>query len=116
MKLHHYLSLFSLLPVLATGCKSPDQNKTEAIIESGTLKVEVLTQDLEVPWGLDFLPNGDLIFTERPGKISILPKGLNEPVVIHERDVLDRAEGGLLGLAVSPNFEENGYVLSLIHI
>ena len=49
--------------------------------EKQTFKIEVLTKELETPWGLAFLPDGRLLITERPGRLRILDKGkLSEPV------------------------------------
>jgi glucose/arabinose dehydrogenase len=91
---------------ILTSCLPPDSESQN----SEDINVEILAQNLEVPWGLDFLPNGDLIFTERPGKISILSKENNQLQLIHERSVIDRSEGGLLGLAVDPDFQKTGFV------
>ena len=59
---------------------------------------------LEHPWGLDFLPGGDAIVTERPGRIRILSAGkLSEPVKGVPK-VAARGQGGLLDIVASPDF------------
>ncbi|MBE0598602.1 MAG: PQQ-dependent sugar dehydrogenase [Desulfuromonadales bacterium] len=72
----------------------------------------VLAAKLEIPWGLDFLPDGRILLTERPGRVRLLhpQTGLApEPVLVVE-EVRHQGEGGLLGLAVHPDFENNHLV------
>jgi glucose/arabinose dehydrogenase len=88
-----------------------------ALAESRTLKTEEITvradiiaDGLEHPWGLDFLPGGDVIVTERPGRIRILSDGeLSDPVE-GVPEVAARGQGGLLDIAVSPDFATSGLV------
>jgi len=72
----------------------------------------VLATGLEVPWSLDFLPDGSIIFTERPGRVRLIQAGgglLPEPLLTVP-NISARGEGGLLGIAVHPKFTENHYV------
>ena len=68
---------------------------------------------LEVPWGIAFLPGGDALVSERTtGRILRLPAGGGAPEVAMEVPGVDTGagEGGLLGLAVSPDYEEDELV------
>lgn len=69
---------------------------------------EVLVENLDTPWGIDFLPNGVMIFTERPGTVSVLEGGKRRTV--GKVEALEEGEGGLLGVAVDPDFGRNGYI------
>jgi glucose/arabinose dehydrogenase len=74
---------------------------------------EVIATGLQVPWGMDWLPDGDLLVAERStGRILRIPEGGGEPSVAKELRNVDRniGEGGLLGIAVSPDYEEDGQV------
>lgn len=74
------------------------------------VQAETIVSGLEHPWGLDFLPDGDIIVTERPGRIRILSgTKLSDPVE-GVPDVADRGQGGLLDIAVSPDFESSNLV------
>lgn len=87
----------------------PEQEEAEQIQESSG--VEVVAQGLEVPWALDFLPDGSIIFTERPGRVRMVGKDgklLSEPLATIP--VKQIGEGGLLGIAVHPNFSNNHLV------
>lgn len=69
------------------------------------IRVEVVARGLEVPWGIAWLPGGDLLFTERPGRVRRLrADGTLEPTPIATVPALSSGEGGLLGLAVAPDF------------
>ena len=77
---------------------------------AGTVPVraEVVVTGLEVPWSLAFLPNGDWLVTERPGRIRVVRGGVLLPPVA-EVSITRNAEGGLLGLALHPLFAENRF-------
>lgn len=91
----------------------PAQDVTPADPEStGPVEVEttVVALGLEVPWGLAFLPNGDALVTERDsGRIlSVDPSGNVEEVQrLPEGGI---GEGGLHGIALSPNYQRDGLV------
>ena len=79
------------------------------------LHVEVIVDGLEIPWGLAILPNGDLLLTERPGRVRLIQGGeiVPEPVLgvstlppLYGIDLLG-SEGGLLGLLLPPECATN---------
>jgi glucose/arabinose dehydrogenase len=68
--------------------------------------VQVVATGLEVPWEIAFLPDGRALVTERPGRVRMLDaQGRlgDEPVA--EVAVSALGEGGLMGLALDPDFE-----------
>jgi glucose/arabinose dehydrogenase len=77
----------------------------------GEPRVTTVATDLEVPWEIAFLPDGRALITERPGRVRLLTddRGL-APEPVAEVAVAAEGEGGLLGLAVDPEFDENGFV------
>ena len=80
--------------------------------EASTERVEVstLATDLEVPWSFAFLPDGDALVTERDSGrlLRVSPSGdVREVQTLPEGG---EGEGGLLGVAVSPDYEEDRYV------
>lgn len=68
---------------------------------------EVVASHLEIPWEIAFLPDGTMLVTERPGR---LVKAMPEKVVIPIEGVRHVGEGGLLGLAVHPDFSRNHFI------
>jgi glucose/arabinose dehydrogenase len=70
---------------------------------------EVLT-GLEAPWEVVFAPDGRTFITERPGAIRVVEGGELREEPYAALDVREIGEGGQLGLALDPDFEENGYL------
>ena len=77
---------------------------------------QVLATGLEVPWGLTFLPNGDALVGERPnGRLYEIPAEGGEPQQVGTvPDVDDDGEGGLLGLALDPSYDETSFVYAYL--
>ena len=76
------------------------------------VQVERLAGGLKHPWGMAFLPDGRLLVTERnTGKLYFLnaDNTLSEPLQ-GVPEVRAQGQGGLLDVALDPNFAENGYV------
>lgn len=71
--------------------------------------MEVVARNLTVPWALAFAPDGRLFFTERPGRLMVMELG-QAPRILATIEVAAQGEGGLLGLALSPNFEQDHYI------
>jgi glucose/arabinose dehydrogenase len=80
--------------------------------EVGPVEVErsVIATDLEVPWGFAFLPNGDALFTERDSGGLLRMDGSGNVEEVQTLPTRGYGEGGSLGLAVSPEYERDGYV------
>lgn len=71
----------------------------------------VVASDLEAPWGIDFLPGGDALITERDStRVLRVTAGGDVTPVATVQEAQPRGEGGLLGLAVSPDFAEDRWV------
>lgn len=75
-------------------------------------RVESWIEGLVVPWELVFLPDGRALVTERPGRIRLIQNGKlqTEPYLNLENTVAHSGEGGLMGLAVHPDFPDPPYL------
>lgn len=76
---------------------------------------QVIANNLQVPWAMAFAPDGRLFFTERnSGRIRVVINGQlrSTPVITLGAPFYyqDRSEGGLLGIALDPNFSQNHYI------
>lgn len=75
------------------------------------IKVETVAEGLENPWGLQFLPDGRLIVTERPGRVRIVGKdGKLSAPVSGVPPVYASGQGGLLDVRLAPDFTETGTI------
>ncbi len=71
-------------------------------------RVTDVARGLEHPWGLEFLPDGRMIVTERPGRLRIVGRdGRLSPPVTGVPPVAARGQGGLLDVALDPQFAKN---------
>lgn len=68
---------------------------------------KVIVEGLSWPWELVFLPDGGILLTERPGNLLLIREG-EERIPID--GVTHVGEGGLLGMALHPEFEQNGWL------
>lgn len=69
--------------------------------------VTVVVDGLEVPWGVAPLPDGNLLVTERPGRLRLVRSGVLVPGSVLEVPVASTSEGGLLDVALHPDFARN---------
>jgi len=74
------------------------------------VQVETVVRDLQIPWEAEFAPDGRLFLTERPGRIRVVSDGRLETRPWAELQVAHVGEGGLLGLALAPDFARTGFV------
>ncbi|MEO0854054.1 MAG: PQQ-dependent sugar dehydrogenase, partial [Cyanobacteria bacterium J06648_11] len=67
---------------------------------------------LEHPWGMDWLPDGSILVTERPGRVRIARAGALDPTPIPgvPDDIFAENQGGLLDIAIHPRFAETQLV------
>jgi aldose sugar dehydrogenase len=73
------------------------------------LNVETVVSGLEVPWALAWAPDGRLFLTERPGRIRVVEQGTLRPEPVATLpSSQSTAEGGLMGLALAPDFTASG--------
>ena len=75
------------------------------------IRVSILARPLSHPWGLAFLPNGDILITERDGRLRLVRNGELVPESVADIPEVSSAPlAGLLDIALHPRFEENAFV------
>ncbi|WP_116126687.1 PQQ-dependent sugar dehydrogenase [Lewinella sp. IMCC34183] len=105
----HILRVLPLFLCLLSGTLLAQ--KGQALTEAGAIKIVPIVDGLEHPWGMAFLPDGRMLITERPGRLRILEADstLSEPVA-GLPELLAYGQGGLLDVALDPDFADNQYV------
>lgn len=93
--------------------KTLDQLKNEngdgfALNQGDQEKIEVIARDLQIPWEIVFLPDGSFLITERVGNLVRIDSNSEERISVS--GVEHRGEGGLLGMDLHPDFENNSYI------
>jgi glucose/arabinose dehydrogenase len=77
-----------------------------------TFKLETVVEGVTTPWGLDFLPDGRMLITEKGGTLRVADaKGTLAPEPIQNVPaVWAKGQGGLLDVAVHPDHAKNGWI------
>ena len=99
--------VFLIIALLALATILPILILPKPIGQAG-YEAEIIAENLDTPWAIDFLPDGKMILTERRGRVSILDNGKLK--VAGTIAVSEVSESGLLGVAVDPEFSENRFV------
>lgn len=71
------------------------------------VRAEEVARGLDVPWGIVFLENGDMLVSQRPGLISLVQSGQVQPEPVATINVSASGEGGLLDIQAHPDFATN---------
>jgi glucose/arabinose dehydrogenase len=101
-----------LAGLLAAGLGSTAALAQERIFETQEVRVqaETIVDGLEHPWGLDYLPDGAAIVTERPGRMRILEDGALSDPIEGVPEVFAQGQGGLLDVAIAPDFDSSNTI------
>ncbi|MGD2020881.1 MAG: PQQ-dependent sugar dehydrogenase [Thiohalocapsa sp.] len=103
------------LAALLIGCSAPagsiEPTDTDIPDASGW-RAEEVVRGLEHPWAIAWLPNGDALITERPGRLRLLRDGKLNPTPVTGLPEIcgDCGQGGLLDVALHPGFASNRLV------
>lgn len=101
------LSFLSLLLCFAA-CGQQKQNR-DSVEERASYTYELVVPDIEVPWGMAFLPDGSLLITERVGKLIHFRQG-KKTEIKNLPEIYVRGQGGLLDIQLHPNYPENPWI------
>jgi aldose sugar dehydrogenase len=77
---------------------------------SMTVKLDTFATGLSNPWGMAFLPNGDMLVTDRNGKFYRIGTDRKRTEIAGAPTVLAKGQGGLLDVVLHPKFEQNQFV------
>lgn len=110
MNINMNKALIILLPFLFfifSGCSAEEDIFSS---EKHSFTIETVVKGLENPWSVDFLPNGRILVTEKPGRLRIIENGhLSEPVKGVPK-VSAKGQGGLLDIALDPEYANNSII------
>ncbi|MEJ2176902.1 MAG: PQQ-dependent sugar dehydrogenase, partial [Gammaproteobacteria bacterium] len=111
-KLHilKFLIASTIATLFALGCTTQIEADTILTEESeqADFSVKEVVKGLDHPWALAFLPDGDILITERSGQLRIVKNGELVPDPVQGLpDIYASGQGGLLDIALHPAFSDN---------
>jgi glucose/arabinose dehydrogenase len=106
--------------ILGGEYKSDSEKETVDVFETFdyVVNVETVADNLDEPWAIEFLSDDKILVTEKPGRLRIIENGilLNDDVA-GIPEVEFEGQGGLLDVAIDPEYDENGWIyLSFSHL
>ncbi len=116
MSISTMAAMAAMTAVLASASVSCGQltgsvKTTGDVPDNGGYVVTKLADGLAHPWGIEFLPDGAILITERGGDVRIFRDGQLDPKpLVRVPEVLVLRQGGLLDVQLHPNFAENKFV------
>ena len=98
-----------VMAILASGRAGAEQTRAPEPKDKSPVKVETVARGLVHPWALQFLPDGRMLVTERPGRLRLVTREgrLSQPIA-GVPAVFATGQGGLLDVALDPSFATSG--------
>jgi glucose/arabinose dehydrogenase len=101
----------ALLPLALTMGSASSLGAESYQSQAGSISVVTVAEGLEQPWGLAFLPDGRMLVTEKEGRLRLVgPDGTLSDPLAGVPEVYDSGQGGLLDVALDPDFAANQLV------
>jgi len=105
--------LLSLLIVISTSISACAQ-QTESYVNAEDPKIinyttEVVVSELDIPWGMIFLPDESILITEKSGELIHFKNG-KKTSIKGLPEIYVRGQGGLMDIELHPNYNENGWI------
>jgi aldose sugar dehydrogenase len=101
------MGLTAVAVMTSAGLAQSDIHETE----QADFRVETVAEGLEFPWSMAFLPDGNMLVSEREGRLRLIENGtMRADAISGLPNILVERQGGLLGLAVHPDFASNRLV------
>ncbi len=92
---------------LSSSCQSQVVQSFES--EKLAYTLEPVITNMEIPWGMAFLPDGSMLVTEKKGELIHFKNG-QKILVKNVPKVYTKGQGGLLDLELHPNYDKNGWI------
>ena len=105
MTMRYFTYVFLLQVIFA--CGQPEV--TISTPDHTNYTIDVVVPDLEIPWGMAFLPDNSLLITEKEGQLIHFQNG-QKTIIQNVPTTYVRGQGGLMGIAIHPNFKENNII------
>jgi glucose/arabinose dehydrogenase len=102
----------SVLPtIIISSCQGANVLTSANNSQTNQWQKVTVIEGLEHPWSMVWLPNGEILITERPGRLRVVREGKLDPKAIAGvPEVFAVGQGGLLDVAIHPQFAQNRWI------
>ena len=109
MKNIFILSIILSFTLVSCGQIQKAENNKKIQNPTNKYDYEIVVSDLENPWGFVFLPDDSMLINEKKGDL-VLVKNDKKNLIKNMPAVYNRGQGGLLDIALHPNYKNNGWI------
>lgn len=103
------ITIFLMMITYSSCFFGQGENKTIVTPQSVNYKTEVVVPDLQIPWGMTWLPDGSMLITEIKGKLIHFKDG-KKTEISNCPEVVARGQGGFLDVELHPQYKINGWI------
>lgn len=100
------LGFFVVMTISSCGQKSDNEINTPQEV---TFTAELMVPDMDIPWGMEFLPDGGMLITEKAGQIILFKDG-EKTNLQNVPPIYFRGQGGLMDIRLHPDYANNGWI------
>ncbi len=100
------LLMLGIVVISFTACAQQENKVNNSPV---SYDYETVVDNLSIPWGMAFLPDGSMLITEKSGEIIHYKDGQKQQIT-GGPEVYNRGQGGLLDIVLHPNYDENGWI------
>ena len=105
-----FISLLAVLSVCFCSCAQQEPSEISAETPKKVNYVtEVVVPEISIPWGMEFLPDGSILVTEKTGTLIHFKDG-KKITIEGFPEIYLRGQGGLMDIKLHPNYEETGWI------
>ncbi|MBW1294498.1 PQQ-dependent sugar dehydrogenase [Aquimarina litoralis] len=105
----HFLLFKTVILSALLSCAQEKKNDIPIDSDPKNYTTEVVVPDLQIPWGMVWLPDGSMLITEKKGELIHYKDGVKTNVE-NVPAVYNRNQGGLLDIELHPKYSENGWL------
>tara|TARA_B100001173_G_scaffold78937_1_gene67344 strand:- start:25 stop:1149 length:1125 start_codon:yes stop_codon:yes gene_type:complete len=108
--MNKYLYINTFFFLFSTTISCQEVNTPEIITEKNIdYEIEIIAKDIDIPWGMDFINNNEILVTEKSGVLYKIINGKKIKIDGVPESYL-RGQGGLLDVAIHPNYSKNNLI------
>ena len=103
-------SLIAIVFITFVACAQQTESEVKAEVALNlNYTTKIVVPDLNIPWGMTFLPDNSILITEKSGELIHFKDG-NKIMIEAVPKVYPRGQGGLLDIKLHPNYKDNGWI------